>query len=116
MNPELPDWLKSTPFPEKALGAGDALSQACSFAFALFTPDDEVTNSGQTYSQARSNVFYETGWFIGRLGRPRVILLLKSGAKIRSNLEGVSRIEFANKVEEKFIDIRNELMAAKIIA
>jgi predicted nucleotide-binding protein len=91
-------------------------AQVCSFALALFTPDDEVTNSGQTYSQARPNVFYETGWFIGRLGRPRVILLLKSGAKIHSDLEGVSRIEFANKVEEKFIDIQNELKAAKIIA
>ncbi len=91
-------------------------TQTCSFAFALFTPDDEVSNSGQFYNQARPNVFYETGWFIGRLGRPRVILLLKSGAKIHSDLEGVSRIEFANKVEEKFIDIQNELKAAKIIA
>jgi predicted nucleotide-binding protein len=91
-------------------------AQTCSFAFALFTPDDEVVNSGQTYNQARPNVFYETGWFIGRLGRPRVILLLKSGAKIHSDLEGVSRIEFASKVEEKFIDIQNELRAAKIIA
>jgi predicted nucleotide-binding protein len=91
-------------------------AQTCSFAFALFTPDDEIANSGQAYSQARPNVFYETGWFIGRLGRSRVILLLKSGAKIHSDLEGVSRIEFANKVEEKFIDIQNELRAAKIIA
>ena len=91
-------------------------AQTCSFAFALFTPDDEVDNSGQPYHQARPNVFYETGWFIGRLGRPRVILLLKSGANIHSDLEGVSRIEFANKVEEKFIEIQNELKAAKIIA
>ena len=91
-------------------------AQTCSFAFALFTPDDEIKNSGQIYNQARPNVFYESGWFIGRLGRQRVLLLLKSGAKIHSDLEGVSRIEFANKVEEKFIDIQNELRSAKIIA
>jgi predicted nucleotide-binding protein len=90
-------------------------AQSCTFAFALFTPDDEVANSGQIYNQARPNVFYETGWFIGRLGRQRVILLLKAGAKIHSDLEGVSRIEFANKVEEKFIEIQSELKAAKII-
>jgi predicted nucleotide-binding protein len=61
-------------------------AQIYTFAFALFTPDDEVTDSGHIYNQARPNVFYETGWFIGRLGRQRVILLLKDCAKIHSDL------------------------------
>ena len=88
-------------------------AQSCSFAFASFTPDDEVANPGQIYNQARSNVFCETGLFNGRLGWSRVILLLKFGAKIHSYLEGVYRIEFANKVGEKFIEIQDELNAAK---
>lgn len=91
-------------------------AQTCSFAFALFTPDDEVTKSGQSYSQARPNVIYEVGWFIGRLGRERITLVLKSGTKIHSDLDGVSQIRFGENVEEKFLEIQNELKAAKLIA
>jgi predicted nucleotide-binding protein len=90
-------------------------AQTCSFVFALFTPDDEVFNSAQTYNQARPNVIYETGWFIGRLGRQRVILILKDGAEIHSDLHGVSQVRFLNTVEEKFREIQQELRAAKII-
>ena len=91
-------------------------AQTCSFAFALFTPDDEVTKSGQPYNQARPNVIYEVGWFIGRLGRERVSLILKSGTRIHSDLDGVSQIRFTENIEEKFLEIQNELKAAKLIA
>jgi predicted nucleotide-binding protein len=91
-------------------------AQTCSFAFALFTPDDEVVNSAETCFQARPNVIYEVGWFIGRLGRPRACLILKSGTKIHSDLDGVSRIHFTENIEEKFIDIQNELRAAQLIS
>jgi predicted nucleotide-binding protein len=90
-------------------------AKTCSFAFALFTPDDEVFNSAQTYSQARPNVIYETGWFIGRLGRQRVIIILKEGTEIHTDLHGVSQIRFATSVDDKFLEIQKELKAAKII-
>lgn len=91
-------------------------AQTCSFAFGLFTPDDEITNSANRYKQARPNVIYEVGWFIGRLGKHRVALLLKQGTNIHSDLDGVSRIPFSDNVEDKFLDIQKELKAAKMIA
>jgi predicted nucleotide-binding protein len=91
-------------------------AQTCSFAFGLFTPDDEIVNPANRYRQARPNVIYEVGWFIGRLGKHRVVLLLKQGTNIHSDLDGVSRIPFSDNVEDKFLDIQKELKAAKIIA
>jgi predicted nucleotide-binding protein len=90
-------------------------AQNCSFAFGLFTPDDEIMNAASRYKQARPNVIYEVGWFIGRLGKERVTLLLKQGANIHSDLDGVSRIPFSDNVEDKFLDIQKELKAAKLI-
>lgn len=87
----------------------------CSFAFALFTPDDSVVKQAGAYHQARPNVIYETGWFIGRLGRRRVLLLLKDGTEIHSDLHGVSQIRFTNSVEEKFREIQRELRAAGVV-
>jgi predicted nucleotide-binding protein len=90
-------------------------AQTCSFAFGLFTPDDEIVKVSKQYKQARPNVIYEVGWFIGRLGKHRVTLLLQDGTDIHSDLDGVSRIHFSDNVEDKFLDIQKELKAAKII-
>lgn len=90
-------------------------AQTCSFAFALFTPDDEILTQVGPYKQARPNVIYEVGWFIGRLGRARVALILKKGTKIHSDLDGVSQIHFSEDVSEKFLEIRKELIAAKLV-
>jgi predicted nucleotide-binding protein len=90
-------------------------AQTCSFAFGLFTPDDEIVNAANHYKQARPNVIYEVGWFIGRLGKHRVALLLKEGTRHHSDLDGVSRISFSENIEEKFLDIQKELQAAKLI-
>jgi predicted nucleotide-binding protein len=90
-------------------------AQRCSFAFALFTRDDEVANGSLSYMQARPNVVYETGWFVGRLGRQRVALLLQEDVRIHSDLDGVSQIRFKDNIEEKFLEIRKELNAAGVI-
>ena len=47
----------------------------CSYAFALFTPDDIITSGKQQYFQARPNVIFELGWFYANLGRSRVCIL-----------------------------------------
>jgi predicted nucleotide-binding protein len=87
----------------------------CSFAFALVTPDDEIAVSPVSYSQARPNVIFELGWFVGRLGKHRVVILLKEGTKIHSDIDGVSRIQFRDNVEEKYLEIQRELAAARMI-
>lgn len=85
------------------------------YAFAIFTPDDIVKVSEQEYAQARPNVIFEVGWFCGKLGRKNVCILWKKGTKIHSDLEGISRIEFDNNIEEKFLDIERELKSSGLI-
>ena len=83
----------------------------CSIAFALMTPDDQITNGKRLFFQARPNVIFEAGWFVGRLGIPRVCLLLKEGTEVHSDIDGISRVVFRESVEEKVIDIQRELAA-----
>lgn len=90
----------------------------CSYAFALFTPDDIVTDSyGKQYFQARPNVIFELGWFYAHLGRTRVCILDQSSEKsvIFSDLQGVMRIQFTNDISEKYIEIERELKTVGII-
>lgn len=88
----------------------------CAYAIAMFTPDDAVENtkSGKC-SQARPNVIFEAGWFIGRLGKDRVLLLVKDGTQLHSDFAGMNRIEFHDDVNHKFLEIKRELEAAKMI-
>lgn len=90
-------------------------ANSCCFAFALCTPDDDVSSKGQEFRQSRPNVLFETGWFVGRLGRERVVLLLKEGTRIHSDLDGVSRIQFKESIEEKVVEIHRELEAAGLL-
>lgn len=67
-------------------------------AIALVTPDDigglnEGDNSA-FQSRARQNVWVEVGWFWGRLGRKRVMLLGKQGIEMPSDLSGLLVNEF----------------------
>jgi predicted nucleotide-binding protein len=87
----------------------------CTFAFAIVTPDDEIVSPKGNYHQARPNVIFELGWFVGRLGKHRVIILLKEGAQIHSDFDGVSRIQFRDNVEEKFLEIQGELSVCGLI-
>lgn len=90
----------------------------CSYAFALFTPDDIVTASnGKQYFQARPNVIFELGWFYANLGRAKVCILEQSSEKseIFSDLQGIMRIQFQNNISESILSIRRELESVGII-
>lgn len=87
----------------------------CDFSFALFTKDDEVIGSEGKYFQARPNVIFELGWFVKKLGRNRVVLLLQDGVKVHSDYDGISRIQFASNIEEKYKEIKDELTASKLL-
>ena len=91
-------------------------AQTCSYAIALFTTDDKVrSRSGEECWQARPNVIFETGWFVGRLGKERILILLQEGVKIYSDFDGINRIQFRCDVNEKFLLIRAELEAARLV-
>ncbi|MEE1282638.1 MAG: nucleotide-binding protein [Acutalibacteraceae bacterium] len=89
----------------------------CSYAFALFTPDDIVTNGDKQYFQARPNVIFELGWFYANLGRSRVCILDQASerSKIFSDLQGILRMQFINDVSERYIEIDRELKSLGII-
>jgi len=88
---------------------------AATFAIALMSPDDVVECSGPSYPQARPNVVFELGWFYGRLGRERVCIVMQKGTKIHSDLDGISRIDFQDSVENVVADIEKELKAAGLV-
>lgn len=90
-------------------------AQTCSYAIAVFTPDDEVTSVSETYLQARPNVIYELGWFCGRLGRSGAMLLLKEGTSLFSDFGGIIQKRFTKNISEKIIEIRRDLVAAGIL-
>lgn len=90
-------------------------AQTCSYAIAVFTPDDEVTSDGVAYLQARPNAVYELGWFCGRLGRSGAMLLLKEGTSLFSDFGGIIQKRFVQNVSEKVIEIKNDLVDAGIL-
>lgn len=87
----------------------------CASAFALFTPDDMVVKDNEKFFQARPNVIFETGWFVGRLGKDRLVILLKEGTKIYSDFDGVSRVQFKEDVKDVFLQVQGELRASGMI-
>jgi predicted nucleotide-binding protein len=62
------------------------------FAVVLITPDDVGALAGEEdklKKRARQNVLFELGFFIGKLGRKRVIALLKDEIEIPSDFDAV---------------------------
>lgn len=90
-------------------------AQTCSYAIAVFTPDDEVSGVSETYLQARPNVIYELGWFCGKLGRENVMLLLKEGTSMFSDFGGIIQKRFTQDIAEKNDEIYKDLVAAGIL-
>lgn len=90
-------------------------AETCSYAIAVFTPDDEVTSGNDTYLQARPNVIYELGWFCGRLGRSGAMLLLRDGTSLFSDFGGIIQKRFTQNISEKAIEIRRDLVAAGVL-
>jgi len=60
-------------------------------AICLFTADDigSAKTSDVEMSRARQNVVFETGYFIGKLGRERIIIIADKEVEIPSDLQGV---------------------------
>ncbi|HUW26834.1 MAG TPA: nucleotide-binding protein [Gallionella sp.] len=90
-------------------------ASTCSYAIAVFTPDDEITSGMDTYLQARPNVIYGLGWFCGRLGRGNVMLLLKEGTTMFSDFGGIIQKRFSQNVAEKVVEIRRDLEASGVL-
>lgn len=60
-------------------------------AICLFTGDDIGKEKSEAVEKqrARQNVVYEAGYFMGKLGRDRVIMLVEKDIELPSDLQGV---------------------------
>lgn len=80
------------------------------FAVALWTADDVGRAKSETdyLSRARQNVVFETGFFIGALGRQNVIVLVEKEVEIPSDYSGVIFISLSGNWKD---DLRKEIEA-----
>ena len=90
-------------------------AQTCSYAIAVFTPDDEVISNSDAYLQARPNAIYELGWFCGKLGRAGAMLLLKEGTSLFSDFGGIIQKRFVQDISEKVVEIKRDLVKAGVL-
>ena len=67
-------------------------------AICLFTADDlgRSRECGVDRARARQNVVFETGYFIGKLGRDHIVILADDGIEMPSDLSGVVRTNTAS--------------------
>lgn len=98
-------------------------AQECSAAIILLTPDDKSIdpdtlrnpqNKRQELLRARQNVVFEMGYFVGKLGKEKVILLHKGNVEIPSDISGASYIPF-EKIRDVYLDLREEFEALGLI-
>jgi len=112
------EFLKLTPIilheqPNKGLTTIEKLehNSIVGFAVVLLTPDDFGGQHGHAQQpRARQNVILELGFFIGKLGRPRVVALYKEGVEIPSDFRGVLYIPLDNQKGWK-MELAKELKA-----
>lgn len=82
------------------------------FAVVLYTPDDMVKiDDFEEYKQPRPNVIFEYGYFMAKLGRDRVALLLKEEIKEHSDILGTAYIKIDENNGWK-LQVAKELKAA----
>jgi hypothetical protein len=67
------------------------------FAVFVFTPHDKAWIRGSTHEVVRDNVLFETGLFVGRLGRERCFILVPRDLEfhIPSDLNGLTPITYS---------------------
>lgn len=76
------------------------------YGVLIGTADDLQISRGEERWQARDNVLFEFGMFLGRLGTNKVFFLKESGTKIPSDLSGIALLEFSSKMDNLEAQIR----------
>jgi len=96
-----------------------AIASECVYAVAVLTPDDIIqirqNPEAKSYAQPRPNAIFEVGWFVGQLGRHRVLLICQEGIQMFSDLLGVGTLTFSKSIEEVYYRLEMELRKEEII-
>lgn len=79
------------------------------YAVVLLTPDDQVRSASGEYAQSRPNTIFELGWFYAKIGRERVVMVVRDGVSIHSDLDGVQQLRFRESVKEVFLGLKTEI-------
>lgn len=81
------------------------------FAISLLTPDDKGTLNKKGTHRARQNVIFEFGYFMGKLGRKKVVALFEQSDlfEIPSDLSGLIYIPFNSNEETWKVRLAKEL-------
>ena len=74
-------------------------------AAALLDPGGEPMSASDLRKRARQNVVLEYGWFWGKLGRKRVLLLLKGDLELPTDLAGLLYASYVDDPGECRSDI-----------
>lgn len=86
----------------------EANAEDCRFAVILLTADDlgqskeEKEQGVESRMRARQNVVFEMGYFMGRLGRSRVVVLLDQGVEKPGDLDGLVYVPTEDDATWKF--------------
>lgn len=91
--------MAASTLPEKL----EILASQSRGAIALLTPDDRIPVTGSptlVEGRARQNVIMEIGWFWGRLGRHRCLLLSRGKVEMPSDLSGCEYFTFRTSAAE----------------
>ena len=90
----------------------EMLDKSC-MAFLIMTGEDEQADGSL---HARENVIHEIGFFQGRLGFKRAIILLEEGCQEFSNIRGIGQIRFPKgDMRAAFEDIFKVLKRESIV-
>lgn len=82
-------------------------SEKCNKAIILLTKDDKMADGSE---RSRQNVIHELGFFQGKYGRDKVILLYEEGVELFSNISGILYRGFnRDHFSEVFEDLRQDL-------
>ena len=108
----LREWLRNDGFADnnvivmkESYGVGmtlpeklESLASSVDAAIALATPDDvgRLKTDTSLNDRARQNVWLEFGWFWGRLGRDKILLLFKGTIEEPSDMRGLEYLTYAD--------------------
>lgn len=109
-------WDKSV-FKLNSNFLNDLLKAPLKFDFGILigTPDDKVIVRKKTYLQARDNILFELGLFIGKLGLKRTCFLVDERVKNLSDLDGIFISRFnSENLEDKIEEIRDHFLLANL--
>lgn len=94
-NLEIKIWDQDIFRPSKfALECLEETARDYDFAIFAFHPDDKIFSRWRLFWGTRDNVVFETGLFIGALGRQRTYILKPRGVKMPSDLAGFTTINY----------------------